>query len=273
MSRPSLNLTQKTEILRKLGEGVAGKRLAHDYNVAESTITYIKKQRTAILSTVASSSTAVNKKNLRNAENPEMEEALFKWFLDQRARNAVIDGAILKAKAIEFFNKLKPDDNSFKASDGWLRNFKRRKGIRFITICGEKNSVDWDAIDPFIRQFRAKVQAMNLTNEQIYNADESGIQYKLLPTKTYVAATEKSAPGGKKMKDRISFMLCANASGTHKLTPVVIGKAANPRCFKGFDNPLIYYNSKKAWMTGYIFTDWFHKTFVKEVIHLNYSHK
>lgn len=273
MPKSTLNLTQKSEILRKLDEGVSGKRLAQDYNIAESTITYIKKQRTEILSTVANCHTETHKKSLRNAENPEMEDALYKWFLDQRARNSVVDGPILKAKAIDIFAKLKPDDNSFKASNGWLRNFKRRKGIRFITICGEQVSVDWDAIDPFIRQFRAKVQEMKLTNNQIYNADESGMQYKLLPKKTFVAASEKSAHGGKKMKDRISFMLCANSTATHKLVPLVIGKSAKPRCFSGFDNPLLYYSSKKAWMTEYIFTDWFHKSFVKEVSYLNYSYK
>lgn len=37
-----LNLSQKTEILAKLGRGISGKHLAKEYNVAESTITRIK---------------------------------------------------------------------------------------------------------------------------------------------------------------------------------------------------------------------------------------
>lgn len=266
----SLNLAKKVEILDKLDRGIAGKRLALDYNVAASTISYIKKQRKEIREAVAGTCDEVKKKNLRKAENPEMEEALYKWFLEQRARNVAIDGTILKAKGLELSRKMNSGDNSFKASDGWLRNFKLRRGIRFISICGEKMSCDMAAIDPFIRKFCAVVDEMDLTHDQIYNADESSLFYRLLPHKTFVAACEKTAPGEKVKKDRITFMLCCNATATHKLKPLVIGKAKKPRCFVGFDNPLVYRHSKSAWMTTNIFTDWFHNSFVKDVSYFDF---
>ncbi|XP_011194980.3 jerky protein homolog-like [Zeugodacus cucurbitae] len=58
----------------------------------------------------------------------------------------------------------------------------------------------------------------------------------------------------------------ADADGSHKLVPLVIGKAKNPRSFKGFNKPLHYNFSKNAWMTSRIFHDWFHKIFINEVI-------
>lgn len=94
---------------------------------------------------------------------------------------------------------------------------------------------------------------MKLTSEQLYNADESGLFYKMLPDKTYVAACEKTAPGRKIKKERITILMCANANGTNKIKPLVIGKAAKPRCFNEFDSPLEYDNSKNAWMTTHIF--------------------
>lgn len=109
---------------------------------------------------------------------------------------------------------------------------------------------------------------MNISENQLYNAEESGIYFRMLPTptRTYVKATEKSAPGRKIPKERLTFVLTANADGSHKVKPLLIGKSKNPRCFKGFDNPLPYANSKAAWMTRNIFRDWFFNHVVNEEV-------
>ncbi|XP_055919296.1 jerky protein homolog-like [Eupeodes corollae] len=99
----------------------------------------------------------------------------------------------------------------------------------------------------------------------IYYADESGLYWKLLPGKTYVSWAEKTVPGRKAEKQRITFMACTNASGRHKVKPLVIGKAKNPRPFRNVCLPVHYRHSKSAWMTGAIFKDWFHNLFVPEV--------
>ena len=174
---------------------------------------------------------------------------------------------MIKAKAKDIFRKVYPekDESAFVASNGWFERFKRRHGIRFLTISGEKLSADLSSITPYIHRLRGKMQEMNITENQLYNADESGLYYRLLPAKTFAAANEKNAPGRKTAKERLTFMLCANADGSHKLKTLVIGKSKNPRCFKGFNNPLLYSNSKNAWMTRHIFKDWFYNDFVKEV--------
>ena len=44
-----------------------------------------------------------------------------------------------------------------------------------------------------------------------------------------------------------------------KLKPLVIGHSENPRAFRGFDKeqlPVMWRSSKKAWMTGPLFTEW-----------------
>ncbi|XP_018793737.1 PREDICTED: jerky protein homolog-like, partial [Bactrocera latifrons] len=74
-----------------------------------------------------------------------------------------------------------------------------------------------------------------------------------------------SPPGRKIAKDRITFMLCANVDGSHKLKPLIIGKSANPRCLKGFENPLEYANSQKSWINSELFFRWFHHSFIKQV--------
>ncbi|XP_061188445.1 tigger transposable element-derived protein 4-like [Saccostrea echinata] len=52
-------------------------------------------------------------------------------------------------------------------------------------------------------------------------------------------------------------MVCANMDGTDKMPLLVIGKSANPRCFKNVRSlPVEYHANKKAWMTGDIFSTW-----------------
>lgn len=80
-----------------------------------------------------------------------------------------------------------------------------------------------------------------------------------------MSACKKTAPGRKIQKQRITFMLCANADGSNKIKPMMIGKAAKPRCFSGFRNPSGYDHSANAWMTSAIFRNWFQDTFVKQV--------
>ncbi|GFT08809.1 tigger transposable element-derived protein 6 [Trichonephila clavipes] len=42
-----------------------------------------------------------------------------------------------------------------------------------------------------------------------------------------------------------------------KITPLVIGKSAKPRCFKGINSfPTKYHSNKKAWMATELFNEW-----------------
>ena len=86
--------------------------------------------------------------------------------------------------------------------------------------------------------------------------DETGLFYRLEPDRTLAT---KWLSGRKKNKERLSVALCANANGSHKLPPLIIGKYANPRCFKNINIrnlPMMYRNNTKAWMLTTLFQDW-----------------
>lgn len=99
----------------------------------------------------------------------------------------------------------------------------------------------------------------------MYNADESGLFWKVLPNKTLAHSGEKSAPGRKVSKERITFMPCSNASGSHKLKLLVLGKSMKPRAFKNVHIPVSYKGQRRAWVTREIFIEWFHNEFVPSV--------
>ncbi|XP_049301956.1 jerky protein homolog-like isoform X2 [Bactrocera dorsalis] len=172
---------------------------------------------------------------------------------------------MLKEKAKELHSLLKENATGFNASDGWLQRFKKRYGVRLLKVSGEKLSSQPQLVDPFKLKLKQKIEEMELCNDQLYNADEFGLFWKLLLDKTYVSSHEKTAPGTKTEKQRITFLCCANASGAHKHKLLVIGKAKNPRSFKHFSCPTDYKNSKSAWMTSAIFKHWFHQSFVPQV--------
>ena len=118
----------------------------------------------------------------------------------------------------------------FKVSRGWLWRFCIRHGVTQLSLQGEKLSSDRTALEPSKKQLQKLIERENLTLQNIYNCDETGLCYRMLPNKTLTAWSKKEAAGMKKRKERVTFMACSNAMGSHKLQSVFVGKAANPRC-------------------------------------------
>ena len=93
----------------------------------------------------------------------------------------------------------------------------------------------------------------------IYNADETGLFYRLLPDRT-LEFKNVDCHGGKQSKERITTLVCANMSGSDKLPMFVLGKSSKPRCFKNAKTLPTQYNANmKAWMTSTLFTTSFYK--------------
>ena len=49
--------------------------------------------------------------------------------------------------------------------------------------------------------------------EQLFNCGETGLNFRMLPSKTLAAKNERSAPEFKLSKDKITILTCSNASG------------------------------------------------------------
>lgn len=194
------------------------------------------------------------RKYSRGGAFEEIEKATLKWFTMVRDADMPVSGPVLLAKADEFGRQLGSSD--FKASTGWLDRFKERNGITFKKVCGESKSVDTESSDMTEWQSQLKRILDRYSPDDIYNADETGMFYRLLPDKT-LEFKAVECHGGKKRKERLTALVCANMSGNDKLPLLIIGKYARPRCFKNVKTlPTLYTHNKKAWMTSEIFTDW-----------------
>ena len=118
--------------------------------------------------------------------------------------------------------------------------------MRNLKICGEKLTADNSAANKFINKF--SVITEGYSEHQIFNCDEIGLYFKMLPRYTFTSVHNRP-DGTKKAKDRVTINACANASGTIKLTLLLIGKAKNPRCFCNLNKealPVLYCSKKNA---------------------------
>ncbi|XP_003748676.1 jerky protein homolog-like [Galendromus occidentalis] len=201
---------------------------------------------------------------MKTAENELLDAALFLWFLQKRHIGFPLSGPIICAKALELYPKL-GGTRDFRASNGWLQKFKSRHGIRELEVQGESLSSDAEAAGQFVIKFRAALNIGTFDPEFIYNGDETGLYYRALPSRSLAARNERSAPGRKASKDRVTVMTCANATGNHRIPILLIGRSQNPRCFRGASIPLVYRAQRKSWMSRDIFVDWYENTFIPAV--------
>ena len=238
---------------------------AAEYGVGRSTIGDIKKSEDKLRAFASTmEGLAMNSKGrkvMRLADDEELDKAVYLWFIQKRSQDMPISGPVLCEKATQLHALLHvgAPESSFQASRGWLWRFCQRHGIRQLSLQGEKVSSDVSAIEPFKKELQELLEREHLTLDQLFNCDETGLCYRMLPDKTLAARSEKDASAMKKQKERVTLMSCSNATGMLKLPLMVIGKSANPRCFKNINKaalPVLYRAQKKD---SQIFSDWFHK--------------
>lgn len=71
-------------------------------------------------------------------------------------------------------------------------------------------------MNPFLEKLQQVMHDLNLKPQKLYNADETGLFWKMLPEKTLAHSKENTAPGRKSSKERITISPCSNSDGSHK---------------------------------------------------------
>ncbi|XP_066905498.1 jerky protein homolog [Halyomorpha halys] len=185
-----------------------------------------------------------SRQTLKKPKLEQLDSVLFKWFSVVRSEGKLVTGPMIVEKPKKFGQDLGVAESECIYSDGWLRNFKFRHEIRRLDVTGETLSANQNSAEKYKDKFEKIVADNNLTSEQIYNADKTGVLWRCLPTSTLAGGGEKAAKGFKKNKDRLTVLLCANASGNHRVTPFVIGKFAKPRAFKNVTHLPVQYDTQ-----------------------------
>uniref|UniRef100_H3AZH0 HTH CENPB-type domain-containing protein n=1 Tax=Latimeria chalumnae TaxID=7897 RepID=H3AZH0_LATCH len=251
--RKAYNVHEKLELIDRIHAGNPRPKSA----MPESTLRgWLKEEYNlrAFVMTV-SETEGLSRKRAHTASDAPFDTAVYNWFVQERAVGTPISGPIVKAQAEKFCKELS-------VKQGWLDCFKRRYGTSQVKISGEIRSANSEAANTFSDEFKAYLEEEGFTEEQVYNADESGLYFKMLPDTTLAAKNdEKKSEEFKQDKNRVTFLFACNKTGNHKLTPLCIGKSRQPRCFHHTNMkslPIEYKNRD-------IFKDWFFKSFVPSV--------
>ncbi|UYV61603.1 hypothetical protein LAZ67_1005513 [Cordylochernes scorpioides] len=277
--RSAISLETKIIILDCLAKGERSTAIGKRYNLGESTIRAIKKNEAAIRRSVRSGTNLSSKISSysRGTLIEKTEKALVIWIEDLTQKRIPLDGHLIKMKALKFYKELKESEPStssresnpqFSASTGWLTGFIKSHSFHNLKIKGEVASADEEAARKYPEKLAKIIKDGGYCAHQIFNADETGLFWKKMPTRTYIAKSEKNASGFKAAKDRVTLLLCSNASGDRMLKPLLVNRSLKPRALKGKDLntlPVHWMANKKAWVTTAIFTEWFNKCFVPEV--------
>ncbi|POW10326.1 hypothetical protein PSTT_06119 [Puccinia striiformis] len=111
-------------------------------------------------------------KRQQTAAYPQLEQALFNWFLEAKSRKMPINNEILRTKAQKFANML---GITLTFSNGWLYKFKNRFHINRVELHGEAGSVDQSQAEDARKKILEITSGYEARN--IYNADETGLLY------------------------------------------------------------------------------------------------
>ncbi|XP_068246736.1 tigger transposable element-derived protein 1-like [Palaemon carinicauda] len=274
--RQAISFETKVAIIKKLDSGEKMVNVARAYNLNRSTVGTIYKQKDRIMEHVKGAvpmqSTIISKRRGKIIE--EMEKLLTIWLEDQQQRRIPLSLMLIQEKAKSIFADVKAKagesaaEETFSASHGWFSRFKKRANLHHVSVSGEAASADKEAAERFPQVLKEIIEEGGYSAKQVFNVDETDLFWKKMPEKTYISREEKTMPGFKAAKDRLTLMLGANAEVSYKLKPLLVYRAANPRALKNVTKsslPVIWMSNMKAWVTLAIFEDWFFHHFIPEV--------
>lgn len=274
--KKTITIEKKKEIVQKYESGIRVTDLANMYSLSTSTISTILKRKDLYKKArVAKGVTQIRKSRLAVLE--EVERLLLVWINERQMAGDSLSGSIIckKARAINadlIKNKPSMTDNGepFRASLGWFHNFKVRAGLGTIARHCEIAGADKRDAKNYIRHFEMMIQRNGFCSHQVFNCDETGLFWKKMPRKTHIAQEEQKIPGYKPMKDRLTLLLCANASGDLRIKPLLVYHTETPVVFRRYNvmkNRLgvMWRSNVKAWVTRVLFLEWIREVFCPTV--------
>uniref|UniRef100_UPI00358FC47C tigger transposable element-derived protein 1-like n=1 Tax=Myxine glutinosa TaxID=7769 RepID=UPI00358FC47C len=280
--------SQKVELLDRLSRGESAASMGRHYGVNESTVLDIRKNGKAICESVSASAVSSMKvvTHVWDVHIERMEKALSIWIEDNVQKCIPVSGSLIREKAKQIYDLLSgtgvcgastsdvPSDDctssviSFTASREWLNRFKEWWRLKNVKLSGERACADHEAAKAFPAQLARLIEEKGYLPEQVFNADETGLFWKKMPTRTFMSKREETASRFKAAKDWVSLLLCTNTKGYLMLKPMMLYRSLNPRALKGKKKqtlPMFWRANRKAWVMAAIFLDWFHNGFVPQV--------
>ncbi|GFV64778.1 tigger transposable element-derived protein 1 [Trichonephila clavipes] len=242
------SIANVTSVRDRLGKGEGSTAIGKHFNLGESTLRAIKKNEAAIRKSVISETKLSTKfaSYTRDVLLERTESVIAIWIEEQVHRMIPVSSYLIPEKVLQFYKSMKQSEPStstsqagkeLSASKGYLTGFLKRNALHNIKITGERATADEGAAKIFPEELAKIIEDGDYSADQVFNAHETGLYWKKLPNRTYIAKDEKTASEHKTSKDRVTLLLCSNASGDRMLKPLLINKSLIPRALKVFLPP------------------------------------
>lgn len=247
--RKRLCLKEKLAVIEACEkQKLSGRALAKQFKVGKTQIAQILKKKEKLLEMWSTNVNRHTKKIYPQHGSYRINGIIFEWYCRMRTLNKPISGVILQKKALEVAREL--GERKFKASHGWLENFRIRHNVSYKTVADEASS----ATNIKDYQNQLPVVCHNYDERDIFSLDETGLFYKAFPE---MVLNHETCAAGEIPEERLTVMLCANMIGEFEL-PIIIGNV-DKHHFNGIDIQsfgLQWRNNITSWMTRKIMTEW-----------------
>ncbi|XP_069813073.1 tigger transposable element-derived protein 5 [Dendropsophus ebraccatus] len=271
--RKAYSIKDKLEAIERVKNGERQASVSRDFGVPGGTLRgWLKdEQKLRWFLDQLGGDVGTQRKKMRLANEEEIDRAVYSWFITLRQQGVPLSGPIIQAQAETCAKQIYGEDCTFKASHGWFWRWQKRHGISSQRIYGEPE-IRPSEMDPVLvypeEQPKTAPNDGGYGDEQIYNANITGLYWKLLPDQTHDILMAKRPGGYRRVKDRVAILLAANLTGNHKLKPLVVGKLQDPpslRCHNPDTFPATYRYCPKAQLTPDLLRCWFFEDFVPSV--------
>ena len=117
-TKKTLTLEEKVKALQMYDQNPSSRKVAEAFGVGKDQIQRLVKRKADIMNEFETNVPSDRKRKVRKTGNEDINELTWKWFQDVTSRKIIVNGPMLKERALKFATDLSID--TFTASNGWL---------------------------------------------------------------------------------------------------------------------------------------------------------
>jgi hypothetical protein len=264
------SVEKKYDILRMRQKGATSRMIQEKYhNASQSILDNIYAGHEVIEKLFDAKKSSISHSRKRKwLHVTDLERVVHQLYLRCRHNSIQMTGDEIRKKAQEINEKLKgPTD--FKASFIWLKKFKFRHRFTEDLVKKELPIQNTDTAETYQTHFNKLLKDGEFALENVYNVVYTVIFWKAVPEKTLIFSHAKKVGKQKMLGDHITVLLCANATGCHKLPALIIGSIAETLRSYNMNTDafsIIYRANAHGCMNRTIFNEWYRNCFLQSVI-------